>query len=108
MTDKKIFHEDQFKVEVNVTGPLAGGGMKSVEIELARTVEIFDASNRYVPDPLVNVIRRGADVLEEKLANGEISALDISWVNVCKIAVRNVTQEIIGQAEEAAGIPRSF
>jgi hypothetical protein len=108
MEVKNHRHEHHYKAEVNVTGALAGGGMQSIYIELARTQEVFDAENNYVPDPLVNVIRRGADVLEEKLANGEIGALDISSFSVMKIASRSVTQEMIGQAEESAGIPRSL
>jgi hypothetical protein len=108
MTDKKIRYEDQFVAEVNVTGPLAGGGMNSVDIELAHTCEIFDAAGKYIPDPLPNVIRRGADFLEDKIANGEIGALDVFSFTVRKIAIRSLTQDIIGQAEEAAGIPRSL
>lgn len=108
MTDKTIRHEDQYVAEVNVSGPLAGGGMRSVDIELANTLTMFDAANKYIPDPLVEVIRRGADVLEDKIANGEIGALDIFCFTVRKTAIRSLTQEMIGLAEEAAGIPRSI
>lgn len=91
MTDKKIrYHEDQYVAEVNVTGPLAGGGMNSVYIELAHTCELFDAAGVYRHDPLPNVIRRGADFLEDKIANGEISALDVSSFTVRKTAVRSI------------------
>lgn len=108
MTDKKIRHEDQYVAEVNVSGAPAGGGMKSLDIELANTLTMFDADGKYIPDPLVEVIRRGADVLEDKLADGEFSVHDIFSFTVRKTAIRSLTQDIIGQAEERAGIPRSI
>lgn len=108
MTDKKIHHEDQYVAEVNVSGALAGGGMKSLDIELAHTCEIFDAAGVYRPDPLPNVIRRGAAFLEDKIANGEIDPHDIFSFTVRKIAIRSLTQDDVARAEERAGIPRSI
>lgn len=108
MTDKKIRHEDQYVAEVNVYGAAAGGGMKSLDIELAYTCEIFDAAGVYRPDPLPNVIRRGAEILEDKIANGEISVHDIFSFTVRKTATRSLTQDDVAQAEERAGIPRSI
>jgi len=104
----KIRHEDQYVAEVNVSGPRAGGGMRSVDIELANTLTMFDAAGTYIPDPLPEVIRRGAEVLEDKLANGEFSANDIFCFTVRKTAIRSLSQEDIAQAEERAGIPRSL
>lgn len=108
MTDQNIRYEDQYVAEVNVTGPRAGGGMNSTDIQLANTLKMFDAEGTYIPDPLVEVIRRGAEVLEDKLANGEFSANDVFCFTVRKTAIRSLTQEIIAQAEESAGIPRSL
>lgn len=108
MTDQNIRYEDQYVAEVNVTGPRAGGGMNSTDIALANTLQMFDAAGTYIPDPLVEVIRRGAEVLEDKLANGEFSANDVFCFTVRKTAIRSLTQEIIAQAEESAGIPRSL
>lgn len=108
MSNKPHYHEDQYKAEVTVWGKPAGGGMKSLDIELARTQTAHDIDGKYIPDPLVEVIRRGADALETMLANGEINALDVLSFTVMKSATRSLTQETIRQAEDAAGIPRSI
>jgi hypothetical protein len=90
MTTKKIrYYEDQYVAEVNINDAPAGG-MKSQDIELAHTCELFDAAGVYRPDPLPDVIRRGAAFLEDKIANGEISALDVFSFTVRKTALRSI------------------
>jgi hypothetical protein len=108
LQQSKTWHEDQFIASINVSGELAGGGMQSADIELACTQEVFDASGRYTPDPLASVIRRAADALEEKLANGKINAFDIFSFNVSKTLNRTINQEDIHKAEIKAGFHPSM
>lgn len=50
--------------------------------EISQTMPSFDAANNYIPDPLPNVMRHAADVLEEKLADGKLSTRDIIGVSI--------------------------
>uniref|UniRef100_A0AB39CDD3 Uncharacterized protein n=1 Tax=Pseudomonas phage HRDY3 TaxID=3236930 RepID=A0AB39CDD3_9VIRU len=49
--------------------------------EIGCTLEAQDAAGKDLLDPLPDVLRRAADVLEERLANGELSARRIIGVS---------------------------
>lgn len=102
---RKRYYEPQYVAVVHVS---SNERLGTDEIELASTLEIFDAAGTYVPDPVTRVLDRANEQLKELIADGKVALCDVANISVCRFASQTVTDQDIRDAERARGLPDNY